>query len=1279
VGEPARPVSSGALLDIDEPQASGEGVERPYDCYVPRPVLRWLATAPEQTVQTVEGTMMFADVSGFTRLSERLARTGREGAERLVDTITGCWTALLADAYALGGSLQKFGGDALLLWFEGPEHAMRAGAAAFAMRRKLKQVGRIRVGSSQVVLRMSVGVHSGTFQMFLVGDSHREHLIGGEATTIALTMEKRASAGQILVSAATAAALPNGWLGSACGSGTLLGRVPAMPALTPAVLARPPQEAVLNCLSNEIRAQVTSTGVSPEHRTATIAFIECGKLDAFIADHGPQAAADGLDTLVRAAQRAADRYRVCFLASDVAPDGARILLSAGAPRVLGDDEERLLLALRDVIESEQQLPVRIGVNRGHVFTGEVGPPYRRTYVAMGDTTNLAARLMAKASWGTIYATRGVLEQSQWRFQTDEVPPFMVKGKTRPIQAWDVGPARRAVATGQVGRRLPLRGRDRELKRLHDAIDQARRGRGSLIELVGETGSGKSRLLAEARDAASDMRLMHGTCEVYTQQTPHAVWREPLRELVGLGFDDPPDRVLEALRAELKHAQPDLLPWLPLLAIAFGVDAPSTRAVDELAPEARPAKLHEVVLAFLGRALVVPTLLQIEHGHFMGAASAALLEALAAELDSSAWVVLVTRREGTGGFATGTANGRVELGPLSESDLRAVAEAAPEAARLPPHVFELAVSRAGGSPEFLLDLLASADSGVADLPDNVGAAAMARIDALEPGDRSLVRRASVLGLSFDPRHLERVLEDSPPPDEQDWARLSAVFARDPDGHVRFKRPALQEAAHASLPFKLRRALHATAAATIEVDPDLEADPAVLSLHLLLADEHARAYRFALLGAERATARFSHADAAQLYRRAIDCARAAGFHNDAARAPAIAHAWEQLGESLRCTGEPAAAAGALTAARRLLRDDAIAQARLCHRHAEVAERSEAKTAAVRWLKRGLRCIDGIESEDATRWRARLRSYLGGVRNWQGRFAESVRLCDRAISEAESVGELPALARSCYTLDWALFELGRTDEVTHSARALEIYGRLGDPEHESTVLNNLGMFAYFEGRWDDAIELYRQAGDCSQRAGRPSDTAYTDCNIGEILSDQGRLRDASSHLEQAKRIWTATGDQHSVAFASALLGRLAVRDGRWREGYDLLENARTVLRGSGIGPLADFVQALLAEAEAFGGDPSRALSIIEGLELSGPHRPLIGRLTGIALARQGKTEASREELTNALVVSRRQGADYDVAATIEALAALGPVEDELVTERDAILARLKIERLPLPAWAH
>jgi class 3 adenylate cyclase len=132
-----------------------------FDRYIPHVLLRRLVAAPEDLVETREGTVVFVDASGFTRLSERLARKGREGAERLTDAINACFSALLADAHANGGSLIKFGGDALLLWFEGDDHPLRACASAVAMRTTIRRVGRIRARGAQIILRMSAGVHIG--------------------------------------------------------------------------------------------------------------------------------------------------------------------------------------------------------------------------------------------------------------------------------------------------------------------------------------------------------------------------------------------------------------------------------------------------------------------------------------------------------------------------------------------------------------------------------------------------------------------------------------------------------------------------------------------------------------------------------------------------------------------------------------------------------------------------------------------------------------------------------------------------------------------------------------------------------------------------------------------------------------------------------------------------------------------------------------------------------------------------------------------------------------
>jgi class 3 adenylate cyclase len=175
--------------------------------FLPRLTIDWARRDGAPSWQLVDGSLLFVDISGFTKMSERLARHGRLGAEEVTDAVEACFGALLALAYAAGGSLLKFGGDALLILFAGPEHETRAATSAIAMQERLGHVGEIDTSAGRVKLRMSAGVHSGTFGCFLVGESHRELVLAGLDVSTVVEMEGTASAGQIVVSAATAAAI----------------------------------------------------------------------------------------------------------------------------------------------------------------------------------------------------------------------------------------------------------------------------------------------------------------------------------------------------------------------------------------------------------------------------------------------------------------------------------------------------------------------------------------------------------------------------------------------------------------------------------------------------------------------------------------------------------------------------------------------------------------------------------------------------------------------------------------------------------------------------------------------------------------------------------------------------------------------------------------------------------------------------------------------------------------------------------------------------------------
>ncbi|MDH5224102.1 MAG: adenylate/guanylate cyclase domain-containing protein, partial [Actinomycetota bacterium] len=134
--------------------------------YLPRLTLQWLAEDPKALHRAVDGSVVFVDISGFTKLSEKLAKLGKVGAEEMADAINTCFADLLGVAYVEDGMLLKFGGDALMLLFaddDPHEHAARAARAAHGMRKRLRTVGKLETAGGKVNLRMSVGVHSGTF------------------------------------------------------------------------------------------------------------------------------------------------------------------------------------------------------------------------------------------------------------------------------------------------------------------------------------------------------------------------------------------------------------------------------------------------------------------------------------------------------------------------------------------------------------------------------------------------------------------------------------------------------------------------------------------------------------------------------------------------------------------------------------------------------------------------------------------------------------------------------------------------------------------------------------------------------------------------------------------------------------------------------------------------------------------------------------------------------------------------------------------------------------
>ena len=465
--------------------------------YVPRLVIDWLRTDPDALHQELEASLVFVDISGFTALTERLARKGKVGAELMRDTLDGVFVALLDEAYDWGAGLLKWGGDALLLMFDGPGHAWRASRAAWEMQGTIDRVGRLRVSGGSITLRMSIGIGTGRYHFFMTGSVHRELLIAGPTMTETLAMEAIADAGEIGISPAVAARLPASCIGPQKSGITLLGGPPQLERERAPDVGDVSGLDIASCIPVASRAHVLLKKKEPEHRTITAAFIDLMDTDRLLAELGPEALGRGLDERMRSIQEAALRYEVPFYETDVGKSSVKALLTAGAPSSTGQDDERMLRTLRTIMERPGLVPMRVGVNTGKVFAGDFGPRYRRTYSVFGDAINTAARVMAKAEAGQILSTEIVLSRSRTIFEADADPPLRGQGQSAAGHGLG-GRSGEGQARDTARWRSPCLDGTRSSGLCSRASKGRERATARSSRLTGAPGMGKSRLIEELR-------------------------------------------------------------------------------------------------------------------------------------------------------------------------------------------------------------------------------------------------------------------------------------------------------------------------------------------------------------------------------------------------------------------------------------------------------------------------------------------------------------------------------------------------------------------------------------------------------------------------------------------------------------------------------------------------------------------------------------------------------------------------------------------------------------
>jgi adenylate cyclase len=813
---------------------------------------------------------------------------------------------------------------------------------------------------------------------------------------------------------------------------------------------------------------------------------------------------------------------------DFGDKGSKFVVVFGAPVAHENDTERAMhcaLALRELPGP----PPRIGIASGRVFCGLVGAAARREYTVMGDTVNLAARLMQAAAPGAIVVASGSHRRVAERFVWEPRAPLPVKGRSLPVTIYGLERAReRPNRLQETSYKLPMVGREAEMQLIEQRLDLALRGQGQLVAVAAEAGMGKSRLVAEVVRMAGrrGVPVLSGECLSHGSSISYLPWHSLLRGLFGIDPEWPPEAQLGHLRAQLAAVDGQILARLPLLEVALNLEIGETELTRSLDARTRKDALETTVIACVraitgGRresradmASPTPLLMVVEDCHWLDPLSHDLLELVARSIVDRPVLLLLTyrppEREG----------GRLRVARLphfTELQLREFSLRETEwligmkfgymfGARgvLPVSFVERLIERAQGNP-FYLDQMINyiQDQGInpsdaaaleaVRLPESLRALILSRIDRLAEAEQVALKVASVLGRAFRASWLWAIYPPLGRPDEvltllESLSRLdlTALEKGEPELEYLFKHVVTQEVAYESLTLSTRVMLHGIVGRFIEQQfpDDLERYLDMLAFHFGRSDDHARQRRYFRLAADAARVAYANDIALDYYRRLRP----------------LLDPPEQVGVLLR-EGEVLQLVGRWTEA----------EAVVC----EALALAEA----------------GGEVVEIARCRTELANLLAS----RGDFDAAIAIIDEVMPVWERVDDPSGYYDALWVLGYVLTEIG---EYTRGLRQLEhtheIAVRLGDQRLIAKSIGYMGLL-YVEIS-DDEMALYclERSAAMAQQLSDWSLLVRTRGKIGFVLARQGRVAEAAAVLHELLLRAAEIGDRRAIARLARDLGR-------------------------------------------------------------------------------------------------------------------------------------------------